>query len=568
MPPPTLPSPAGVLFALHRFCSTELRPVSTATVVYSGFRFCLIVRHIYMYRRNSLKWILHLGLPLLLTVGLYWHYSPKPISKNAAYADTTIRLTVSSSAVLFPGDCIQMRWDVASGERVVANEVISPAVGEKTLCIDALSQPTLQVMLMDGSEVTVTQPITILMTQPTFVTVAFIALALLCLGLSDFLLRAGREVAQLLTVQKIGRAVCTIALVVGIALVIIESALSTYFSAAGTREQKIMYLYSLAEIRALQQNVMPVPYISYVPDPAYEGHNELGYRGPEIAIPKPDDTFRIISMGGSTTYSTATTAAESYPALLQSLLRDEYGYTNVEVINAGVTGYTTWEVLSSFAFRVLELEPNMLIYYGAINDLQVREWLSVDCYRGLNPLRGLNGNRGLFVERNAELPASALYRFAGITLGWMKNPLALDSSFEIARAKCRLDGAGFPPEKRLAGNTPVYFERNIRNLMTLAKSHGVQPILTSWVYDVQANRPLLWQQSIAQHNAVTLQLAIDMEIPYIDLAADFPTGGVHWTLDGVHLFAPGNRELARRFAAFLDTNNLLPNTDDNGSARE
>ncbi|MCY3782053.1 MAG: SGNH/GDSL hydrolase family protein [Chloroflexi bacterium] len=502
-----------------------------------------------------------MGLPLLLTVGLYWHYHPRPITKNAAYANTTIFLTASSSTVLFPGDCIQMRWNVAYAQRVLANEELSPAVGEKTLCINTLSQPTLQVMLMDGSEVTVTQPITILVTQPMFVTVVFIALALLCLGFSDFLWQAGREASRLLTVRAIARAGCAIVLAVGITLVIIEIALSTYFSAAGSREQKIMYLYSLKEIRELQSNIIPVPYVSYVPDPAYEGHNALGYRGPEIAIPKPQGTFRIVAMGGSTTYSTGTTEEESYPAFLQSILRDDYGYSNVEVINAGVSGYTSWEVLSSFVFRVLELEPDMLIFYGALNDLTVREWLSSDCYRGLNPQRGLNGHRGLFVERNAELPASALYRLVAISFDWMSNPLALDSSFEPSRVQCERDPGDTTLEKRLVANTPIYFERNIRNLMTLALAHNVQPVVSSWIYNVEADRPQLWRESIAQHNAVTRQIATDMDIPYINLTEDFPVNNNYWELDGVHLVAAGTYEQARRYAAFLDDSGLLPKAD-------
>ena len=513
-----------------------------------------------MFRRKSLRRILLLGLPLLLAAGLYWRYHPRPITTNAAHANTTILLT-ASNAVLFPGDCIQMRWNVAYAQRVLANETLSPAVGDKMLCIDAQTQPTLQIMLMDGSEVTVTQPITILMTQPIFVTVAFIALALLCLGFSDFLLRIGREAAQLASVRTIARAGCAIVLAVAITLVIIEIALSTYFKAAGSREQKIMYLYSLKEIRDLQSNIIPVPYVSYVPDPAYDGHNALGYRGPEIALPKPQGTFRIVAMGGSTTYSTGTTAEESYPAFLQSILRDDYGYSNVEVINAGVSGYTSWEVLSSFAFRVLELEPDMLIYYGALNDLTVREWLSSDCYRGLNPQRGLNGHRGLFVERNAELPASALYRLIAISFGWMSNPLALDASFEPSRVKCERASSDATLEKRLAANTPIYFERNLRNLMTLALAHNVQPVVSSWAYNSEAERPQLWRESIAQHNAVMRQIANEMGIPYINLAADFPINANYWEGDGVHLVAAGTFEQARRYAEFLDESLLLPKPD-------
>ena len=345
---------------------------------------------------------------------------------------------------------------------------------------------------------------------------------------------------------------------VGMALVLIEIMLSNHFKTAGTHEQKIMYLYSLQEIRELQSNIIPVPFISYVPDPAFESHNALGYRGPEIAIPKPQGAFRIVAMGGSTTYSTGTTAQESYPAFLQSILRDDYSYRHVEVINAGVSGYSSWEVLSSFAFRVLELEPDMLIYYGALNDLVVRESLSTDCYRGLNPQRGLNGHRGLFVEPNAELPASVLYRVVAIAFGWMRNPIALDSSFEPSRVQCQSDPGGTTLEMRLIANAPVYYERNIRNLMALALANNVQPIISSWAYNLAADRPQLWQDSIAEHNALTRHIAADLGIPYIAFAEELPVNSSYWEPDGVHMLAEGTYEQARRYAAFLHNNELLP----------
>jgi hypothetical protein len=176
----------------------------------------------------------------------------------------------------------------------------------------------------------------------------------------------------------------------------------------------------------------------------------------------------------------------------------------------------------------------------------------------LNPQRGLNGQRGLFVERNAALPASALYRLIAIPLHWMANPLALDSSFEPTRVQCAPDPADITLEKRLAANTPIYYERNIRNLMALAQANGLQPVISSWVYNVEAKRPDLWKQTIAEHNTVTRQIATDMDIPYIDLAAEFPVNGANWEADGIHLLASGTREQAGRYAAFLDENGLLP----------
>ncbi|MDE2637565.1 MAG: GDSL-type esterase/lipase family protein [Chloroflexota bacterium] len=520
-----------------------------------------------MPRRVFQWWTFCLGLALLLAIGfVLWYSAPETLTKDFAYADTTVGLTVSRGNVLFPGECITMRWDVMNTRRIMIGDELMPAAGDTTVCIDATAQPALQVMLMDGSEVKVTQPINILATHSTFVTLALLTLALLVLGLTGLLLSAYRHAGASESVRAIARIVSATAISIAVTLLIIEVLLRAFLYAAGSRDQKIMYLYSLAEIRALQSNIMPMPYISYVPDPAYDGHNALGYRGPEIAVPKLQGTFRIVALGGSTTYSTGTSAEESYPAFLQSILRADYGYSGVEVVNAGVSGYTSWEALASFAFRILELEPDMLIYYGGVNDLVVRERLSNDCYRGLNPQRGLNGNRGQFVERNAELPASALYRLIAILSGWMSNPLSLDSSFEPSRVECDPDPGATTLEMRLAANSPHYFERNIRNMLTLALANNAQPVVSSWIYNVEADRPELWRQSIAEHNDVTRRIAADMDIPYIDLAAEFPVKRDYWEVDGIHLVAAGAYEQASRYAAALDDLGLLPAPSDNGSA--
>ena len=509
---------------------------------------------------RRLSWpVVCLILAVVITIGFFtWYQAIAPVSQEALYADTTIRLTSNRNHVLFAGDCVLMQWDVMNTQRVLANEELVSANGEKTLCVDGVTQPTLQVVLLDGSEVTVTQPITILTTQPLFSIAALLTLALLGVALVGLLLSFNRAVGRVETVRSLVRGGLYMLISVGLMLLVLEIGLRLYFGLAGSRQQKIMYLYSLEDIRALQSNIIHVPYVTYVPDPAYEGHNDLGYRGPEIILPKPEGTFRIVTMGGSTTYSTGTTAEEAYPALLQSILRDEYGYTNIEVVNGGVSGYTTWEILTDFQFRVLELEPDMLIFYEAVNDLVVREQVSVDCYRGLNPQRGLNAQRGLFVERNAALPASALYRMIAIPLRWMPNPLALDSAFEPTRVQCATDPGDMTLEKRLASNTLIYYERNIRNLMVLAQANGVQPVISSWVYNVESTRPELWRTSIAEHNAITRQIADDMTIPYIDLVAEFPVDPANWEADAIHLVASGTREQAQRYAAFLVESDLLP----------
>ena len=67
-------------------------------------------------------------------------------------------------------------------------------------------------------------------------------------------------------------------------------------------------------------------YLGYIPTPNYKKgknkHNSLGIRGEEILVPKPKDEYRIICVGGSTTYtSKVEDYKSSYPDLLEANLQ-------------------------------------------------------------------------------------------------------------------------------------------------------------------------------------------------------------------------------------------------------
>lgn len=338
--------------------------------------------------------------------------------------------------------------------------------------------------------------------------------------------------------------------------ILLEILLRVYYSNFGTQEQKIMYLYSRDEIRALDEKFIPMPYVNYIPSPENPENNALGYRGPDVLLPKPEKTFRIVALGGSTTYSSATTSEESYPMQLWQILRDDYGYTNVEVVNAGVSGYTTWDILAALAFRVLELEPDMILFYEGVNDTVAREHTSPDCYRGYNVLRGLNPARGFWIERDPPLSPSVLHRVLGINLGFMNNPLTLDSRFELPQANCAGDSGDV--WERAEANRPVYFERNLRNILILAQGNGIRPVLSTWAYDAEGERPEVWKLEIQEHNAIIQQLADEYDLPLVDLAANFPLDRALWTDDAVHMTPAGTHEQAEQYAAFLDAEALIP----------
>lgn len=339
----------------------------------------------------------------------------------------------------------------------------------------------------------------------------------------------------------------------------------------GDERQRIMYLYTPEQIRQAPWKIQGLPYVNYGLSPDYPTHNRLGYRGPEIQQPKPADVFRIVALGGSTTYGFGLPQwQEAYPAQLEQILHDDFGYSRVEVINAGVEWYTSWEMLTNFAFRVLDLNPDLIILYEATNDVS---------FRLVDPQQynGLNSARGIWRTDYDHLGPSALYRIIALNLGWIPNPASIENQISPLDAVrlCGVvirDGEPFcqhlnaTPEDVLQANLPVYFERNYRNLIAMAQANEVQVMLSTWAhfpdtidglpYDNYLTYPF-WQAAIAEHNRVVSDLAAELDLLYYDLAEQMPYNPAFW-MDGAHLTALGTREQAAQYAAFLATTGLLP----------
>lgn len=503
-------------------------------------------------RRRSAVLLISIALAIFAGMGLSLNLPPPEI--DTTEGEAIINFRADRGAILFSGDCVDVSWQVEHIEAVYINHLPTVGEGERNVCVYAASRPTLNVTLQDGREIDYPLDIVILSINPL---VNFAGLLAVVLLLSGFYLL----VRQTLVFRWLKHITVPAILITVVTLVLIEFTFRTYIAYYGTQEEQAMYLWSRDEINAQDPLVKAMPYLTYIANPDHPEHNKLGYRGPEIELPKPDGVFRIVALGGSTTYSTGTTPENSYPALLQKFLREDYGYSQVEVINGGMSGYSSWENLINYAFRVHELEPDMIIIYAAVNDVVAREHGSPDCYRGYNALRGLNNGRGLWVEQNQPLSPIALYRFIAIKLGWMPNPLDLQSAFELPDVICGDDPEGTDLADRVEANAPVYFERNMRDLLLLAKGNGVIPVLSTWSYYVEADRPEHWIKAINEHNEITRRLADDLDVPLYDLAANLPVDDEFWEIDGVHLVAKGTEEQAREYAEFLDNSGLIPPPD-------
>jgi lysophospholipase L1-like esterase len=244
-----------------------------------------------------------------------------------------------------------------------------------------------------------------------------------------------------------------------------------------------------------------------------------------------------------------------YPARLQAVLREQYGYSNVEVVNAGVLGYTTWETLVNLEFRALELQPDMIILYDGLNDGLSRN-TSQDCFAGMNPIRGLHPSRKIWNLSVQETSPSALYRFVALNLGWIRNPFDLENNF-TALELCNSADSKTEAE-RLAENPPDYFERNLHSIIAVARANNIRVVLSTNFYDPQNRMPDWWKQAMNDSNTVIRQTAAQLDVPLCDLMQDLTGDKRLWTEDGFHQSQKGMQAQADRYAAFLIDQNLLP----------
>jgi hypothetical protein len=102
--------------------------------------------------------------------------------------------------------------------------------------------------------------------------------------------------------------------------------------------------------------IKPYLWANYMPNPHSPEANSHGWR--YGGGPKEPGVFRILCLGGSTTWSAkASGPKQSYPAQLEMFLR-KMGFT-VDVVNGGCGYFTSAELVGTLAFRGIYTEPDL-----------------------------------------------------------------------------------------------------------------------------------------------------------------------------------------------------------------
>ncbi len=145
--------------------------------------------------------------------------------------------------------------------------------------------------------------------------------------------------------------------------------------------------------------------------------NNKGVRGPERTYEKDDDVRRILFLGDSVTFGVSLEDYEdTFPHLVEHELNGS-GPGRVEVINAGVGGYSPWQEYGYLAEEGIRYAPDLVVVSFVLND--VTEKLTLRRFGG-------HGD-GFQLRYTAPSPGEAFVHRSG--LGYFLRALALRVRF-------------------------------------------------------------------------------------------------------------------------------------------
>ncbi|MGV6826873.1 MAG: SGNH/GDSL hydrolase family protein [bacterium] len=296
------------------------------------------------------------------------------------------------------------------------------------------------------------------------------------------------------------------------------------------------------------------PYSAYAIKPGYQSAdsdvaiNSLGFRGPDISPQKPPSTFRIVAMGGSTTYGILLPQGKDYPRQLESKLKSLLNTNDLEVINAGLVSATTAETLHRLYTEILPLQPDMVIIYHGFNDLVPRmfDHYSADYYH----FRKIPTADGSFLD------SSYLYRLALRAL-W---PTRFYENFNLPAHTWKLENLPDSDNDRVANFDAAgseVFSQNIQHIINVLRANRVKVVLATFAFEPAARHwypampDELWERGIRQNNKEIETLASRNELPLVDFHA-WAQKDPKMFRDSIHMNEYGAEKQAEYFAAKLE----------------
>lgn len=360
--------------------------------------------------------------------------------------------------------------------------------------------------------------------------------------------------------------------VMGLLTLVLEVGLRVFAS-----ERVASYRPKMEELMA-EARTTGHPYLAYVGKPDYQSkpdakaqmsHDAWGLRANSHLPPKAEGVYRIVCLGGSSTYGhTPSSDAHTWPAKLEHYLNqmNEVG-AQVEVINGGMSGWSTFESTINLAFRMLEWEPDLVIVYHSINDMRCA------LYDRAGPPRMDNSHWRAVWPEVMTSPGEAMLERSVTYLLLRKMFTGYVEGVDALGTYGIVNFDAMDPDPYLRTDVPEQgfknFERNLRSIQAIAREFGAKVILATQACDerdIMAGSRDAQLAGMARMGQILERVASERELIFVDAKTELDEiaatleGGLDAVYTGeVHLTDEGANRLSLIFAKviLLGTHGLL-----------
>lgn len=294
--------------------------------------------------------------------------------------------------------------------------------------------------------------------------------------------------------------------------------------------------------------VIPRRYVGYGLNPYHHEVNIQGCRGPQIGE-KELGEYRICCLGDSTVYCDNLTYRESWPYNLEKQFHNE-GFNFVKVINCGVGGYSTWEILVDFLFRIESFNPDLIILYVGLQDLRSR------CAR---PEEFKADNSGWRIS-NSMLRPSLWRNHPRIIRVQLKLLSLLKNLMVLNRVSTKNSTFSDKNTQFIKKNGVEFFKNNVESITKLASTRKIGTLILPFLFHSSFPFHLIHEkvcaEGIEQQNSSLKYIALKHDAFFYNIVNDFPKEKNLFS-DGRHFSAKGSLLFSELVFEFMRNSHII-----------
>ena len=280
--------------------------------------------------------------------------------------------------------------------------------------------------------------------------------------------------------------------------------------------------------------------------------NSYGLRSPEIEQDRPPNAVRIAVVGASSVMGAySRTNEDTFSYGLERILSARYHGAKVDVINAGIAGYSLTQQQRIIENLLTTFNLDVIILYTGFNDI------SGYCRAGDGTKSNAPKNHAL---HKVNLPSWVL-----------SYELLLKNTMQAREAEAKQAGL-----KSNAVIDTTRYEANLLSLVATAKRHARHVLLATNARSYRRDMPREEQMALSvtaryyndcfdldglhdvydAHNAIILKVAAAQQVPTVPMHEIMPPGRAYFG-DSVHFTPKGENKAAQIFARYLKQNGMI-----------